>query len=321
VPFSSNLQVLGLGVEAVARGTAAASTVYIPLKSPAWTPNLTILDDTGLRGDMNDFHGQAAGMRYDDFSFTCDVFADTFPHLMRGILGSADTKTGTTSPYLHVFSLLNTGTGQPPSYTLQYFDGLDCNQFLESQLDTANVSWTADGLLSCAPKFICRPATTISLTSETYSTEIPVPSWDAIVSVGGTPITKAVSGEIILSRGTKPIPAVTGTQQYYQNWAGPLSTKASKLTVIMESDTELNYFLNNTQGIAFDLKFVNPASVTEFIQFHYSNTGWRLGKKNPGKEWMEIDLEVAGVPSTSDATAGGTSPIKVSVSNTVSTSY
>jgi hypothetical protein len=89
----------------------------------------------------------------------------------------------------------------------------------------------------------------------------------------------------------------------------------------MESDTEMNYFLANTLGVALDLKFVNPASVTEYIQFHYSAVGWTKAVKNPGKEWMEVDLEYRGLPNTTDATAGGRSPMKVTIANAVATSY
>jgi len=314
------LQQLGIGLEAT-RGTLASSFIYIPVKAPAWTPNPAILPVTGLIGDMNAIQGQAAGQRFDDFTFGCDVFADSFPHLIRAALGSADTKVGTTAPYGHSFSLLNTGSGQPPSYSLIYFDALDANQLLACQLDTLNVTWTSDGLLATSPKFVCNPATVVSLTTPTYSAEVPIPAWDAIISIGGTPITKAVSGEIVIGRGTKPIPAVTGTQAYYQNFASSLVTDASKLTVVMESDTEMNYFLANTLGVALDLKFTNPASATEYIQFHYSTVGWTKAVKNPGKEWMEVDLEYRGLPNTTDATAGGRSPMKVTIANAVSTSY
>lgn len=293
---------------------------FIPVKAPVWKPNLQMLDDDGLRGSMVDVYDQIAGQRYDSLSFDCDVYADSFPALVRGCLGSTDTVTGTTAPYTHTIGLLNnTLSSQPPSYTGNYFDGADINQLAAAQLGDLVIKFNAAGLLTVTTNYISNPSTVITTTTNTPTTLEAIASWNCVVKLGGTAITKLVEGELDLKRGTKAIPAITGTQTMYQNWSGPLSTKGSKLVVIMESDAELTYFLNNSKGIALDLLFTDPGLNT--VDFHMSTTAWAAGSKNNGKDWLEVDLEFFGLPNSTDIVAGGLSPIKVAITNAVSAAY
>lgn len=317
MPFASARQWLGLGKE-VTRGTAAAATVFLPAKSPQWTPNITMLEDTGLRGSMVDIYDQVAGLRHDSMDWTMDVYADTFPALLRAILGSTDTITGTAAPYTHAIGLLNTGDGQPPSYTIAYFDGNEEWQMPAGQGDELSVKFNATGLLEASCKFLANPAALGGADTPTFSTVEAAPSWDCVVTLGGTPITKTMDGSVDLKRGTKPIEAITGTQAPYRLWAGPLQT-SGKLTVVYESDTEFNYFTSNAKGEAVDVKFTDPASNT--IELHLSTPAWKTGKKTNGKEWVEVELEFVGLPNSTDAVASGVAPIKTTVTNGVSTAY
>ena len=313
-----------MGVE-VTRGTPVALSHFFPLKSPDWTPDLLMLEDVGIRGGQADVYDQVAGMRSDTFQFDTSVYADTFPALLRAALGSVDTVTG-AGPYTHVIGVLNqastqTGTapGQPPAQTLGYFDGLDFNQLPASQLDSLSLKWSATELLTATMKFICNPATQITAPADTFSSVPPIPTWNAVLSIDGTPVTRMVSGEFPLLRNTKAIPAVTGTQAYYLNFAGPLSTKGGKITVIMEADTELDYFLANTKGLALDAKWSDGGGNS--VELHYNAVLWGKSKKNPGKEWMEVDLTFQGQPNATDAVAGGLAAIKTTTINSVSTAY
>lgn len=324
MPYSSASQWMGLGLETT-RATAAALKWFLPFKSPDWTPEQMMLEDTGIRGSEVDVYDQVAGPRYDTFGWDCSVYADTFPALLRAALGSVDTVTG-AGPYTHKIGLLNqasaqTGTaaGQPPSYTLGYFDGLDFNQLVAAQLDTLALKWSATELLTATVKFIAQSATQIAAPVDTFSAVPPIPAWNCIATIGGVAVTRLVSGEFTMNRGTKPMPAVTGTQQYYLNFAGPLSTKGSKMTVIMETDAELNYFLSNTKGEALDLKWSDGSG--DSIEIHYNAILWGPSKKNAGKEWMEVDLTFQGQPNATDAVAGGMAPLVTTTINTQSTVY
>lgn len=316
MPFSAARQWVGLGIETV-RGTAVAPTLFVPAKSPSWVPVITELDDVGVRGSMVDKYDQIAGLRHDTFDFSCDVFADTFPAFVRACLGSTDTMTG-SGPFVHTLGLLNTTDGQPPSYTISYFDGMEMWQLPAGQLDQLDVKFNATALLELTPKFLSNPAATASAASPSFSTVEAAPSWDCVVSLGGSPITKTVDGGITLVRGTKAIEAITGTQLPYRLWAGPLQTSGS-LTVVMESDTELNYYINNTKGIPLDVTFTDNSG--NLIEFHLSTPAWKSGKKAPNGDYMEVQLAFTGLPNSTDAVAGGVSPIKVTTTNSRSTVY
>ena len=323
MPFPAARQWVGLSAPESPRGTAAAPVYFVPIKSPAWDPTVNMMPDEGMRGQMVDGYDQIAGQRYDKFGFDCNVYADSFPAMVRGVLGSTDTKTGTGAPYTHTFGLLNTGTGQPPSYTLNYFDALDINQLTQAQIDSLVVKFDSGGLLTASLAYVCNAGTIITTTTNTPTAVESVASWNCVVKLAGSTITRLVDGELDFKRGAKPIPAITGTQAYYQNFAGPLSTKGSKMTVIMESDAELNYYLQNTKSIALDLSFTDPALNT--VDFHMSDLLWSVGKKNPGKDWMEVDLEFWGQPNATDTAAasggGALSPVVIAVTNSVSASY
>ena len=320
MPYPAARQWLGISAAENPRGTAASALYYIPVKSPAWEPQINEMLDSGLRGQMSVNYDQIAGLRYDKMGFDCDVYADSFGSFVRGALGSTDTVTGTTAPYTHTLGLLNTGTGQPPSYTLDYFDGMEIQQLAASQVDSLTVKFDSGGLLTASLAYVCNPATIITTATNTPTALEAVAGWNCVVKVAGSAITKLVDGEIDFKRGTKPIPAIMGAATYYQNWAGPLDTAGSKLTVIMETDAELNYFLNNTKGTALDLKFTDPGTNT--VDFHFSTVGWKVGKKNPGKDWIEVDLEWWGIPNSTDVVTGGggaLSPGTVTIVNSVAT--
>lgn len=322
MPFSSAQQWVGLAVETV-RGTGVAPTVTIPVKSPQWTPNITMIDDQGLRGSMVDMYDQIAGLRHDEMDFSCAVYMDTVGHLIRGVLGSTDTVTGTAAPYTHTIGLLNNAaaTGsQPPSYTITYFNGNEGIQMAAGQADSLNLKFNATALLDATVKYMTNPATIVASPVEAaLGTIEAAPSWNCVASIGGTTITKTMDGEIDLKRNVKPIEAITGTQSPYRLWAGPLQT-SGKLTLVYESDTELQYYLSNTKGEALDLKFSDPSNA-DSIDFHLSTPAFKTGKINPGKDWIEVDLEFVGLPNSTDAVAGGVSPIKVQILNSQSTAY
>jgi hypothetical protein len=42
---------------------------------------------------------------------------------------------------------------------------------------------------------------------------------------------------------------------------------------------------------------------------------------NPGKEWVELEMDVKPLPNTTDATAGGVSQIQYQATNAVAVAY
>jgi hypothetical protein len=83
---------LGLGIETT-RGTPITPTNYLPIDSPVLTPMVGWLEDKGYRGSPAEIYGQVPGPQHATYEAKGNVFLDTFPLLLRAVLGSTDTTT------------------------------------------------------------------------------------------------------------------------------------------------------------------------------------------------------------------------------------
>ena len=150
----------------------------------------------------------------------------------------------------------------------------------------------------------------------------PAP-WSFFLQIGGTAGTAgAGSGtynptctdwEVSLKRNVKPIPALTGLQQYYQYFAGPI-VPTFKLTFLEQPGSpQLSAFLNATQ---------QPIELTVFDQtngyalnIRGSLAQYTTGEIDRTKEWVNVVVDGIFLPSTGDALAGGVSPCVITVAN------
>jgi len=231
---------------------------------------------------------------------------------------SGATVTGLTG---HTWSLLNnvTGTDQPPSITITDFNGEEWRQLSASQLDKLSFTIVPDKQTSVAVTWFANPSITPSSPSTSFSTARMAPGWTTQVSLGGSQITYVESFSLDLARGVKPIPAFQGTEGYYQYFAGPI-TATGKMTIIEQSGSPLlNDYLNGTEQ-ALDVSFFDRKSGYG-CRLHCSNADFTTGAITRSKEWVEVELDVQLLPTTTDATAGGVSPINISIGNAVTTAY
>ena len=221
----------------------------------------------------------------------------------------------------HEFSLLNnSGTGnQPPSMTITDYDGEEWRQLGTAQIDELTIKGNATGLVTYECTFLADPSTTPSAPSPSFSNIQAPPGYTTAVQVAGVKSLQIEEWEFDFKRGTKPIPALTGTQQYYEYFAGPLAC-SGKMTVVESSGSPyLTQYLNGVQesfeftlndlknGFALDIL----ATVAEF----------KTGALMRTKEWVEVELEFECIPSTTDATAGGVSPVLCTVANSTTAAY
>ena len=229
------------------------------------------------------------------------------------------TVTGLTK---HQFSLLNNSvaTGnQPPGITFTWFDGEEWRQNAAGQMDKCTISATSDKLIEADLSLLANSAITPSAPTASFTTESAPPGWTTQVLLGGTQVTDFSQWEFDFARGTKPIPAFTGNQNYYELFAGPLEN-TGKISVIRTSGApELVDFLTNVRP-ALDLTFFNRIN-GDAMTIHSTTSVFRTGKPNFGKEWVEDDLTFTPIPNTTDALAGGQSPVLVTVANARATSY
>jgi hypothetical protein len=184
---------LGLGIQN-ARGTAATSPTFIPITAPQVTPMQVFLRDEALRGSPTTVYDQVLGVRHDEYDVKGYCYADSFPILLRAILGGTDTVAG-SGPYTHGVKLLNNNTtgSQPPAVTIQDFDGATAFQMIDAQMSELSLTFGAEAAAEWNAKFIGNPYTQIATPSASFTPASFVPGWDITTTVGSFSIT-AVSG-------------------------------------------------------------------------------------------------------------------------------
>lgn len=83
---------IGLAVETT-RGTPEAPTLWLPVKAPKYEPTITMIADESLQGSSVQVYDEVRGQRYDGHGWDGYAYGDTFPALVRALLGSSDTLT------------------------------------------------------------------------------------------------------------------------------------------------------------------------------------------------------------------------------------
>lgn len=326
--YAPATQFLGLAFETTPGTPAAAPLYYIPFKpgSLKWSPLQKMLNDDAIRTSMVDVYDQVQGTRYDTIDFTMYAFLDSLPLIMRGLVGSSDTKTGSADPVTHKLSLLNNSvaTGnQPPSMTAWFFDGGICHQVTWAMVDEVSVKITADGLCEIAVKLAGFPATTVTAPSFASTTAVAPPGWStALTAFGGTAL-NIISLDLMYKRGVKPVPAMTGTTSPLQMWAGPLSSQGGKLTATYQGSTAFAYGLANTKGPLTAV--LSPAGdVTHSHTWQHTLCSFKNPLLDSGKDWVEFSVDIMPLPDTTDetgASGGGVSPLLYTAINAVTTTY
>ncbi len=224
----------------------------------------------------------------------------------------------------HSFSLLNNEPAegnQPVSCTLTDYTGeTNWRQLAAAQLDSITLSGAADALPKAALNWFANAANTPSPTpTATYSPAEAPPGWTVKASVGGTQIGYLVSWEASLKRGVKNIPAITGTQNYYQHFAGALDP-TMKIVVLEDPAASWLTAYENGELESIDLTLSDVESGFA-LNLHSTKAKFLTGDLDRSKEWVEVPLEVQLLPSSTDALAGGVSPIVATVANSNTLAY
>ena len=224
----------------------------------------------------------------------------------------------------HAFSLQNEEPAegnQPPSCSIVDFAGEEnWRQLARAQLNALTLTGSAESLPKAAMDWFADRAIVPSPTpTPAFSVAEAPPGWTAVASVGGVQIGYLVSWEFGQKRGVKNIPAVTGSQKYYQHFAGALDATA-KITVLEDPEaTWLTAFENGElESIDFTLSDVESGFA---LNLHSSKAKFTQGSLDRSKEWVEVPLDVQLIPSEADALAGGVSPIVATIANAQTTAY
>lgn len=299
--------------------TAVAATNFIPYLTISPLDNITYLDDKGLRGAMTEQFNVIQGKIHSEVDITGDVFPDASGWFYAGVLGDVAT-TASAAPYTHTMSLLNSqaSNGQPATYTISDYYSLGAGstrRFAGCQIASIDTKFSADALLTFSAKAFGYQSVTAANPSASFSSVPPVPSWVGTTTLAGSVTAIMAEGNVNISRPVTPIKTVDGTQRPYQLFAGPLTVEGS-LMLILESDTELNYYLNNTQpSLVVDFSAGAGASATQ-VQFTMTKCAFTVARIDRSQDYIQLSVNYRAQANTTDVGAtGGYSPVKVVVKN------
>lgn len=299
--------------------TAVAATDFIPFTTITPFDNITYLDDKGIRGSMVEQYNVIQGKVYSEFEFGGDVFPDTIGYAFAGVLGDVVT-TASAAPYTHAISLLNSqaSNGQPTTFTLSDYYSLGAGstrQFAGCQFASIDTKFSADALLTYSAKALGYQSITASVQAPSYSTVPALPSWTGVVTLGGSVTAIMSEGNVNIQRSVSPIHTVEGSQRPYQLFAGPVTVEGS-LMLVLESDDQLNYYLNNTQpSLSIDFTSGVGAGLVQ-VKFNMTKCAFTVAKVERGKDYIELNVNYRAQANTTDKGASnGYSPIKVTLQN------
>ena len=319
--YPSAQQWLGIAKETTYGTPVATPTLWLPIINPKHEPHQAMLRDEGLRGNMAMAQGYVAGPRYDTFDFETYPYIDSIFALAMNIYGGPDTVTGTAAPYTHKTSLLNTGNGQPTSWTLNYFNGAETWQLAgaqQAQLDLETK--VADSLAKVTSSWMSLPGVKVANPTNTPDTNAPMPSWSTTVTVGGTAATVYSDVKVQWKRNTEAVFTATGTQSPYVIFVGELEVTGD-LTAVYDgyatAGNDLAAYLANTQP-ALVLKTTPAGDAAHYLQWTSSVTAYTGVTVTGSSKWVEAQAKIEAVANATDVvgTNGGTSPGQFQVINT-----
>ena len=316
----------------------AGTPVYIPVTGPQVTPQQTFLRDEALRGSPVMLYDEVQGVRHDEYDAKIYLFADTFPYLVKSILGGTDYVTG-AGPYVHNLLLLNDATigSQPESFSILDFDGANFFTMLGAQADQLEVSFGAEAAAESTVKFFANPYTS-STTAPTpfgapdLSDVHMIPAWDTSITFGPTggsqtTVNYISDGTITLARKTAPI-FTMGAQAPYQNFAGPIDV-SGKFTAVVDSDADVWSTGTTADALSYSpqslsIKFTDPNDAdgaTQFsIEFAMYNVQFMNVKRTRGKAYTEVEVEFSARANAVDADLGY-SPLVAIITNATPDAY
>ena len=314
---------LGIGKETRytngASPTAASPADFIPWTTLGVLDNVKYLDDLGIRGSMAALYNEVQGNIYSEIDIAGDLFIDTTPYIYAGVLGDV-TVTGSAAPYTTAISLLNSQStnGQPTTYTLSDYYSLGSSstrQYAGTQFASIDTKFSADALMTYTAKGMGFQSVTASNPAPSFTTVTPLPAWTGTVTLGGSATSILADGNVNIVRAITPIFTVDGNQAPYQLFAGPVAVDGA-LTLILESDTQLNYYLQNTQP-TLNISFASGTGASAVqVAFNMTKAAFTVAKIERGKDYIELSVTYKAIANTTDAgTSSGYSPVKVSLKN------
>jgi hypothetical protein len=248
---------------------------------------------------------------------------------LRSGVASGATVAGVIAPFTHVFSLLNTNPGQPPTHTLTFHQGISGSfgavQYPYWCCSGCSFNMDAEKLFTHDTKgmsYIRQNAT--SALTNSFSNVPVYPNWRFSVGIGGpatggTQVPDIAAASLDITRDVKTYFTAAGQQAPYVIARNALHVEG-KFTHVAQNDNPMLNLLNNTQPqvqllATNGLSGASLLAVTFDIQVAAYET-----TKMQNNEVIEYEVNFRGVANPTNAgVSGGQSPMKVTIQNAVPT--
>lgn len=305
MPISA-LSHLGISKETT-YGTAAAATMWIPVKDLKPADEIKYYLDEGKRGYAVKDFGAYQGTRMGQIEYAGDVYPDVIGHLLLAIFGK-DTVTGAASPYTHTFQVGNV----PPSYTFSDYNGVTERQWAGARLSEMGFKFATDtGGLEFTLKGASKASVTTAVTTPSFGTVNPFLGWQAAMTIGGTAVPgRLLAFEFSVKRALKEVFAANNSQDVSNIYSGVMEV-TGKITTDFPDENELNHFLNNDQP-ALTVTLSQNANTS--IKFQLSKVAFEKATPDRSQEFVRLDSDLRGLYNTTDA-----GPAAVVLTNAVAT--
>lgn len=234
------------------------------------------------------------------------------------------------APFTHVFSLLNTGDGQPATHTITHYNGLT-GSFLAAQYAyfcASGCSFTMDPdkLFTHDTKgmsYIQQAAT--GAPTNSISSVQPFPGWQFLVGIGGpatggTQVFDVAALGVDVEREVKGRWTASGQQAAYVFPRNAL-TLTGKFTQVAQSEAPMQKLLQNTQPqLQFTATNGLAGASLLSITFDLAKAAVETVKLASGGGEFEYETTFKGVDNATNAGGSGAlSPGKVTIVNAIST--
>jgi len=220
----------------------------------------------------------------------------------------------------HQISLLNNTAGsQPPSLSVQDFDGASAFQMLAGQLDELSIEYGAEKEMTATFKVLTNPFTSISAPSLTLGSEHLIPGWSQCPTIAGAAVNTVEEGSLVFKRSAKPVFA-GGSQGPQAIVVGPLGLTGKEKWTVYSSDPMLTYGLTRDK-LVLGREFTDPVT-GHFIRIQMSQVQYDTPSRlAPGNIWTEVEGNFAAEMNATDAVSSGIAQVLVTVGNAQTVSY
>jgi len=313
--YSSRLH-LGLAKEAT-QGTPVAAAQWVPVHNNAKIEDETKwIDDKSLRGSPAMTFSTWAGPKSSAGQFDSEAYPIFLGELLMALLG-VDTVTGSANPYSHAFTL---NAGQPPSYTLSFYNGFNERAYPGSMLEELQLKYAMDGALEFSTKWLGWPSSVVTTTTPAVEGTAPFLAWQAALTLGGTANGHLIGMDLTGKRKAEVLTPANDSQVPGATFVGPLDI-TGKLTFAIADDTEITEMLNDTQP-SVSILFSQGVSPAPTLTLQMSKCAFQKVAESFSKDYVAYDFDVLAVANSTDAGAGApVSPLKATLVNSQTAGY